>query len=141
MEHNTKTGAVLFRDDVIFPDSLRIQSEPYQDVWRVIKGLDGYALDRTMREAGWTCFYMVDEIKAGGFGLNREESVRRAVKQILRKLQWERFNSLKITNVTTKHFLGLLHITVSVQALHIQESVFRFDSFTKEPGQQTPVFP
>ena len=40
------------------PDSLLVESEPYSSGWRIVKELNGYGLDRTMSQAGWTCFFI-----------------------------------------------------------------------------------
>ncbi|MCI0423351.1 MAG: hypothetical protein L0387_03255 [Acidobacteria bacterium] len=139
MAERITTGTILIEEGVIFPDSLWVESEPYSNGWRIVKELDGYGLDRRMSEAGWTCFYMASEIKASAVALNGEKSLGRAVSQILTKLKLERFNSLEITQVATKRFLGLPHTTVSAHARHIQESMFLFDWMKKEPRQQTPA--
>jgi hypothetical protein len=83
-------------------------------------------LDREIHEAGWTFFCLAGEIKATVFGFDAQKVVRRAVKRILAKLKSERFNSLEITQVASKRFLGLPYATVSACSRHIQESVFLF---------------
>ena len=66
----------------------------------MVKELNGYGLDRTMSQAGWTCFYSATEIGASAVALSGEKSVSKAVNQILTKQKLERFNSLEITQVT-----------------------------------------
>ena len=139
MTERIKTGTLLIEEGVIFPDSLRVESEPYSKGWRIVKELDGYGLDRTMNQAGWTCFYMANEISASAVALNGEKSLFKAVQQILTKLKLERFNSLEITQVATKRFLGLPHTTVSAHARHIQESMFLFDWMKKSRTQPVPA--
>ena len=139
MVEKLKMGTLLIEEGVVFPDSLQVESEPYSNGWRIVKGLDGYGLDRTMSQAGWTCFYMANEISASAVALNGKESLSKAVNQILTKLKLERFNSLEITQVVTKRFLGLPHTTVSAHARHIQESMFLFDWMKKQPTQQVPA--
>ncbi|MBI3670040.1 MAG: hypothetical protein HY237_09715, partial [Acidobacteria bacterium] len=94
--------------------------------WRLVKNLDGYALDRKIHEAGWTFFYLAGEIKATVFGFDGQKAVRRAVKRILARLKSGKFNSLEITRVASKGFLGVRYVTVSAQSRHIQESLFLF---------------
>ena len=136
MSERIKTGTLLIEEGVVFPDSLQVESEPYSNGWRIVKGLDGYGLDRTVSRAGWTCFYMANEISASAVAFNGGKSLSKAVNQILTKLKLERFNSLEITEVTTNRFLGLPHTTVSAHARHIQESMFLFDWMKKRPAQQ-----
>ena len=139
MGETLRTGTILIEDGVIFPVSLRIESGPYAPGWRIVKDLDGYGLDRAMREAGWTCFYMANEIDMGALALNEQKSLGRAVGKILTKLKLERFNSLEITRVVTKRILGLPHTTVSAHARHIQESMFLFDWLKKRPSPHVTV--
>ena len=132
MADKLKDKSILIEEGVLLPDSLRLESEPYSNGWRIVKELDGYGLDRTMSQAGWTCFYMANEISVSAMALNGEKSLSKAVNKILTKLKLERFNSLEITAVATKRFLGLPHTTVSAHARHIQESMFLFDWMKKQ---------
>jgi len=132
MSERLKTGTLLIEEGVVFPDSLQVESEPYSYGWRIVKELDGYGRDRNMSQAGWTCFYMANEISVSAMALNGEKSLSKAVNKILTKLKLERFNSLEITAVATKRFLGLPHTTVSAHARHIQESMFLFDWMKKQ---------
>ena len=126
MAEKIKTGTILIEEGVLLPESLRFESEPYSKGWRLVKNLDGYGLDRKIREAGWTFFFMAGEIKASVFGLDGEKAVRRAVKRVITYMKSDRFNCLEITQVAGKRFLGLPYVTVSAHPRHIQESMFLF---------------
>lgn len=132
-------GTVLIEEGVIFPDLLRLDSEPYSNGWRIVKEMDGYQLDRKMSEAGWTCFYMADEIIGSAVAFDGKKSLCKAVGQILSKLKLERFNSLEITRVDTKRFLGLPQTIITAHARHIQESMFLFDWMKKPKAQPVPA--
>jgi len=123
MTDKIKMGAILIEGGALLPDSLRFESEPYSKAWRLVKNLDGYGLDRKIRQAGWTFFYMA-QIKASAFGFDREKAVRRAVNRVLANLRSEKFNSLEINQVAAKRFLGLPYVTVFAHRRHIQESMF-----------------
>lgn len=139
MMERIKKGTILIEEGVLFPDSLRLESEPYLNGWRVVKQLDGYGLDRKTSEVGWTCFYMANEICVNAVAFSREKSLCNAVGQILTKLKLERFNSLEITQVSTDRFLGLPRTTVSAHARHIQESMFLFDWMKTQRAQPVPA--
>ena len=128
MADKIKTGTILIEEGAPLPETLRFESEPYSNGWRAVKNLDGYGLDRKIREAGWTFFYMADEIRASVFGFDREKALCRAVSRLLANLRAERFNSLEITRVAAKRFLGLPYVTVSAHRRHIQESMVLFHS-------------
>ena len=126
MAETIKTGTILIKDGTFLPDALQFESEPCATGWRLVKDLDGYGLDRKIHEAGWTFFCLAGEIKATVFGFEGQETVRRAVKRILAKLKSEKFNSLEITRVASKRFLGVPYASVSARSRHIQESLVLF---------------
>jgi len=126
MAETIKTGTILIKDGTFLPDALRFESEPYATDWRLVKNLDGYGLGRKVREAGWTFFCLAGEINATTFGFGGQRNVHRAVKRILAKLKPEKFNSLEITQVASKSFLGVPYVSVSARSRHIQESLFLF---------------
>jgi len=126
MAETIKTGTVLIKDGTFLPDALRFESEPCATGWRLVKDLDGYGLGRKIHEAGWTFFCLSGEIRATIFGFGGPKKVRRAVKRILANLKSEKFNSLEITRVALKRFLGVPYVRVSACSRHIQESLFLF---------------
>ncbi|PYV40206.1 MAG: hypothetical protein DMG06_20915 [Acidobacteria bacterium] len=89
MTDKIKMGTILIEGGALLPDSLRFESEPYSKGWRLVKNLDGYGLDRKIRQAGWTLFYMAAEMKASVFGFGGEKALRRAVNRVLAKLKSE----------------------------------------------------
>ena len=118
-----KTGTVFVEEGTPLPDSLKFESEPYSNGWSSFKNLNGYGLEREIREEGWTLFNLA-EIKASVFGFDREKAARAALNQVLAKVKSDNFNALEISQVTAKRFLGLSYVTVSAHALHLQESMF-----------------
>ena len=124
MAETIKTGTILIKDGTFLPDALQFESEPCATGWRLVKNLDGYGLGRKVHEAGWTFFCLAGEIKATIFGFDVQRTVPRAVKRILANLKPEEFNSLEITRVAPKRFLGVPYATVYARSRHVQESVF-----------------
>jgi len=123
MADQIKIGTIFIEENTPLPDSLKFESESYSNGWRSVRNLNGYGLDRKIREVGWTLFDLA-QIKASAFGFDREKAARRAVNRILTKTQLDNFNALEISQVTAKSFLGLPYVTVSAHARHIQESMF-----------------
>jgi hypothetical protein len=126
MQETIKAGTILIKEGTLLPDALSIETEPYSDGWRSVTGLDGYAMDRKSHEAGWNFFYLAGENRAVAFGREGQATVRRAVKRILAGLKFEEFNSLEITRVAFKHFLGVPYAIVSVHIRNLQEGKFLF---------------
>jgi hypothetical protein len=123
MAETIKTGTILFKNGTFLPDALQFDSEPCATGWRLVKDLDGYGLDRKIRDAGWRFFYIAGEIKAIVLGFEGQKSVRRAVKRLLARLKSEKFNSLEMTRLVSKRFLGVPYVSVSACSRHIQESL------------------
>ena len=126
MPDTIKSGTILTKEGTLLPDGLRLESESCAPGWRSVRNLDGYGLDRKIRAAGWTFFSLACEIKATVLGFDGQKTVRRAVRRILVNLKSEKFNSLEITKVTSKRFLGVPYASVSAHPRHIQESVVLF---------------
>ena len=125
MPATLKTGTVFIKEGTLFPDGLRVESEPCAPGWRLVTNLDGHGLDREIHEAGWTFSYMDGEINVTVFGFDEPKTVYRAVEQILANLKSEEFNSLEITrvdSVASERFLGVTYLTVSARSRHIKES-------------------
>jgi hypothetical protein len=123
MAERIGTGTILIKEGALLPDSLRFESAPCSNGWREVKNLDGRGLDRKIREAIWIFFYLAGEVRASGFGLDREAVVSKAVRRALAKVKLDLGNSLEVTEVTAKRFLGLSYVTVSAHAPHIQEII------------------
>jgi hypothetical protein len=117
---------ILIREGTPLPANQSIESEAFLPGWRLARDLDGYGLDRKIREAGWTSFWLAGETRATVFGIDEEKMVLRAIKEILARLEAEKFNSLEITRVTSvasKRFLGVRYVTVSARSRLIQQGV------------------
>jgi hypothetical protein len=126
MPEAIKTGTILIKDGTFLPIALRFESEPCATGWRLVKELDGYRLHGKINEAEWTFFCLAGEINASIFGFGGQKAVRRAVKRILANLKSSKFNSLEITRVASKRFLGVPYVNVSACPRHIQESLYLF---------------
>jgi len=62
MADRISKGTILIEEGTLLPDSLRFESEPYSNGWRIVRNLDGFGLERKIRETGWNFFYMAGEI-------------------------------------------------------------------------------
>jgi len=111
------------------------ESEPYSGKWRLVKALDGFALDRKIRDAGWNFFFMAAEVKVMFFGALGTTRIQNAVQRILAKVKPQSFNCLEITGIVTKRFLGMPYATVSAHSRHIQPSCY-LDGAEERRGAQ-----
>jgi hypothetical protein len=126
MADKIKTRTILIKEGALLPESLRFESEPYAKGWRLVKNLEACGLDRRIRDAGWTFFFMAGAINVTVIGSDSENTRRRAVKKVIACMKSDRFNCLEIARVAVKRFLGLPCVTVSAHPRHIQQSMFLF---------------
>jgi hypothetical protein len=122
MPGTIETGTVLIQEATLLPTGVPVDSDVFLPGWRAVRNLDGYGLGRKIHEACWNFFYLAGEIKATVLGREGIEALRRAVKQILAK-RTQQFNSLQITKVVSKRFLGVPYLNVSGHSRHVQQDI------------------
>jgi hypothetical protein len=120
---NSISRTILIREDTLLPAGLAVESEVFLPGWRVVNNLDGYGLGQKIEEAKWYFFYLAGEIRAITLGREELGTLRRAVKQILAKRKGQEFNSLEITKVASKRFLGIPFMSVTAHFRHIQQGI------------------
>lgn len=123
MSANNTSRSIIIRDNTLLPAGLAVESEAFLPGWRVVKNLDGYGLEQKIEEAKWYFFYLAGEHRAIALGREGLGTLRRAVKQILAKREGQTFNSLEITKVASKRFLGIPFMSVTAHFRHIQQEI------------------
>jgi len=123
MSDTNSAGTILIREDTRLPANLSIESETFLPGWRVVKNLDRSTLARNIEGANWSFFYLAGEIRATVLGRDRSGTLRRAVKCVLAKQEGQKFNSLEITKVVSKRFLGIPFMSVTAHSRHIQQGI------------------
>src|SRR6266478_4811934 len=123
MSSINRTRTVFIREDTQLPATLAIESEAFLPGWRVVKNLDRQAVTREVEGANWNFFYLAGEMRATVLGRDRSGTLRRAVKCVLAKQEGQKFNSLEITKVVSKRFLGIPFMSVAAHSRHIQQGI------------------
>ena len=118
-----RTMIICIKEDTPLPANLPIESEAFLPGWKVVKNLDRSTLARNIEGANWNFFYLAGEIRATVLGRDRSGTLRRAVRRVLAKQKGQKFNSLEITNVVSKRFLGIPFMRVTAHARHIQQGM------------------
>ena len=126
MQDLIKPGTILIKEGTVLPMALGVEIASYAAGWQIVKNLDGYALGRTIHNAGWTFFCIGNETTSIVWGFSRIKSVRAAVARILREVVLKKFNSLEITGMASKRFCGIPYLTLSARSRHIQEGAIIF---------------
>ncbi len=123
MSSINRSRTVFIREDTPLPTTLAIESEAFLPGWRVVKNLDRQALTREVEGAHWNFFYLAGEMRATVFGREGLGALRRAVKCVLAKQEGQKFNSLELTKIVSKRFLGIPFMSVAAHSRHIQQGV------------------
>ena len=117
-------GAILIDETPRITQLLGFESEPYSGNWRLVRALSGFSLERKIRASGWNFFFMATEVKAIIIGTLAANKIQGALKRILQKVRGQHFNSLEVTGIDERRFLGLPYAVVSAHSRHIQQSCY-----------------
>ena len=113
-------GDILIRSDALLPRSLQLAGQAFTEGWKRVASADRRELDRQIKDAGWTFFYLAGEIKATAFG-HDEKAVRRAIDRVLTAPESAQFNCMEISSWKSIRILGMPFVTVTAHARQIQE--------------------
>ena len=124
MPQTVQVATILVKASPPMPELFGLEIERYSGNWNVVKTLDGFALDRKIRVAGWNFFFMGAEVKAMLFGAIGAKKIQNALHRILGKVRQQPFNALEVTGIVMKLFLGVPDMIVSAHSRHIQQSCY-----------------
>ena len=124
MPPRIQVGTVLINDSPLITQLFGLDSEACAGDWSVVMKLDGFALDRKIRIAGWNFFFMAAEVKVMFFGAVGAKKVQNALIRILAKVKRQHFNGLEVTGIVAKRFLGIPYTVVMAHSRHVQQSCY-----------------
>ena len=130
-----KVGTILIEERPRITKFLELESESCSGRWSVVRGLDGFALDRKIHAAGWNFFFMAAEVKVMFFGAPTTAKIKKALHRILAKVRLHNFNCLEVTGIVANRFLGVPYTTVSAHSRHIQQG-WRLDGAEERRSSQ-----
>ena len=122
MPPTIQAGDIFINESAAMKQHLGIESDAYSGGWAVVKGLDGFALDRKIHATGWNFFFMALELKVMFVGALEAKKVHHALTRMLEKVKGCNFNSLEVTGIVARNFLGLPYSVVSAHSRHIQKN-------------------
>jgi hypothetical protein len=121
MAQAVRVGTILVSG---WPPLFDLETEAYSGSWSRVKLLDGTALDRKVRAAGWNFFFIASEVRTAFVGAIGAKKLGGALNRILIKLKPENFNSLEVTGIVRKKFMGFPYTIVSAHSRHLQSSCY-----------------
>jgi len=112
MPQTVQVGSILIKESPLTAELLGLKLEdleivPYSGNWNLVTTLDGFALDRKIRGAGWNFFFMAAEVKAMRFGGLGAKKIEKALRRIFGKVRQQPFNAPEITGIVRKRFLSV----------------------------------
>ena len=113
-----------------------LENESYSGHWSVVKALDGFALDRKVRAAGWNFFFIASEVKVMFLGSLGAKKIQHALHRILGKVSRKHFNGIEVTGIVAKRFLGLPYTIVSAHSRHVQQSCYLDSAQARQSSQR-----
>jgi hypothetical protein len=120
MSYANEPTILLVREGAELPPDLPTENAAFLPGWRVVRNFDNYALRQKMRETNWRFLQLRGGKETRVMGRERQEILRRGVTQILADLKGRKFNSLEITVLGSKSFLGVIFLSIAVNLRHFQ---------------------
>ena len=130
-----EVGSLLLRAGLQGPDTFLIHTTSYSAQWDVVVGQDGFALERTLRAAGWHLMYLAGAVSAIAFGRSEGKNARLAVDRVLAQIRKLAFNAAEVVEISTRHFLGIPYLSVSANARHLQQGNTLQDRVVRRQAQ------
>jgi len=122
MTDTITAGSILVEEGTHLPNTFLFQSEPHSNGWAAVKDSRS-TFEKTIREAGWTFFFMAGEIKATVFGFDRQKALGTALKRLTTDVKSQHCNSIEITRVMDRSFLRMPYVSVSAHPRHLQRGI------------------
>jgi hypothetical protein len=118
-----KVGTVFVQEGAVLPSEVPLETESFSRSWKAVSNLDGFAMGRKIEDAKWRFFYLAGQRSATAMGNEGQPAISKAVVRIMGRLPRETYNSLEVTQIVSKRFLGIPYVQVFAHARHVQEEM------------------
>jgi hypothetical protein len=139
---NIAVGTVLVRRGTEFPLGLQVETTQYCHDWEVIEESD--SIDARLRSSGWNLFFIAAAVKSTCLGVG-DANLRKGVNRLLKQIRRLDLNSLRVTHIASKDFLGIHYRVLLAHPCHIQQGCFlqaadtRKENISKRALKLTPA--
>ena len=121
MDTVIKNGCIFVMDGLILPPTLRFAGQRYSDGWRLLS-LKSNDIDLRARDCGWNFMFLAEGMRSTVFGFGRSWSLRKAINKLLATAREDAFNSVEVTEISTRRFLGMHWVSVGAHSRSLQKS-------------------
>jgi hypothetical protein len=122
VETAIENGCIFVMHGLILPPTLRFVGQPYSDGWRLLNSLKGNDIDLRARDCGWNFMFLAEGMRCTVFGFGRTWSLRKAMNKLLATAREDAFNSVEVTEINARRFLGMHWVSVSAHSRSLQKS-------------------
>ena len=122
MEIAFERGSIFLMDGLLLPPPLRFEGHSYSDGWRLLNRLTGGEIELRARDCSWNFMFLAEVMRRTVFGFGRMGSLRSATNKLLGEAQRNAFNSVEVTEITARRFLGMHCVSVGAHFRSLQKS-------------------
>jgi hypothetical protein len=115
-------GCIFLMDGLLLPPALRFEGNSYSDGWRLLSRLTSGQVELRARAYSWNFIYLAEVMRRTVFGFGRVGSLRRATNKVLGEARKNAFNSVEVTEITARRFLGVHWVSVGAHFRSLQKS-------------------
>jgi hypothetical protein len=123
MPDSPKDGIIFIRDGTTFPPTLSVMTDAFIPNWRIVTSHNRATLARSIEGCDWYFFYLAGDIQATVVGGNTRNALRKALKNILTKYGDGQLNSIEITSIVSRRYLGIPFTTFTAHSRQIQQRI------------------
>jgi hypothetical protein len=121
MSNTLRVGALFMQAGTLIPQSLGVETESCSPGWKRITSLDGDSLDRKVRDAGWSFFFLATKMQVMVWGHCTDKTFSKAIRRVLARSRPGQFNCLEVTELSARRFCGIPYVRLSAHSRYIQE--------------------
>jgi hypothetical protein len=133
-------GTVFIRRHTLLPHSFEVESKRFSRDWQVLQGVSASAVEKHLRDHGWSFSFVAPTITAGAFGRRSKSLLRPAVDRALSEVGELGFNAMEIESLEVRRLAGLGRVKVVGHPRQVSDSVFLhpFDLKKRNPRVWEP---
>jgi len=120
MTDTIAAGGIFVDGDAQLPNSALLQRSPHSSGWAEVTNVRS-TFGKEIPAAGWTFFFMAEELKTTVFGFDRDRALGTALDRLIVNVKRQGCNCIEVTHVTGNSFLKIPFVSVTAHARHLQK--------------------
>jgi len=121
VETAIENGCIFVMDRLLLPAALRFQGRRYSDGWRLLNSLKSNDIELRARDCGWNFIFLAEGRRRTALGFGRAWSLRKAMNKLLKEARENAFNSVEVTEITSRQLLGLHWVSVAPHSMSLKK--------------------